>query len=283
MRLTPSTRKQQAGINGNAQLIIDTEAIPEGFEMAGLDLSQTITLNGSVGVGTSVSSTLIKSVQVYDETGALVANIETGASLGVAAGISAVKYADSDANPMVSPAIYDQDTVLADNTATSSLYRIIANLVGRAFRIVVNYFKPSLAGFGTQPTDYTASVNAIILAVPRGKALEPKCKLVSIEINSNTRFDFGDETVTEVYHDIVIASVTQLDTGLTGFTHGKNYNPEQIANVQRSTLIDAAPTAVAISGLSLFVAHFMNKSAERATASSSSSITLFGVGKKYGA
>jgi hypothetical protein len=282
MRLTNPNRKQQAGINSNAQLIIDTPNIPDGFELVGIDLVETITPTGSAGTGTSSSSAVIKSVQIFNERGDMVLNAQTGLALALAAAASALKYQDSTAIPPTGPGVFDQDGVLAGNTAVNSLYRIIANLRGRAYRIVVNYFLPTLTGYTTQPTSYTASVNAVLLCVPIALAIEPECAVACIEIDANTRFDASDQSIGAEYHEAVILSTSQLDTNLTGLSHGDmSYNPEQIANLERSTTNNAGLAGVTASGLTVFAIEITNDTSENIVAASSAAITLFIIARNY--
>jgi hypothetical protein len=283
MRLVSPNRKQQAGIAGNAQLILDTMIIPDGFEMAGLELQVEITPTGSVGVGTSRSSAVIKSVQILNEMGEPVFNAETGLAFALAAAASGLKYADSDVVPSTAPAPYDQDGVLAGNALVESLYRIIANLKGKAYRIVVNLFLPTLAGYGTQPTSYTAGINAVLLCLPVARAIEGECVMSCMEIDANTRFDFSDQSIGSEFHDSVILSTSQLDSNLTGLSHADfSYNAEQIADIVRSTISNADQgTGFAASGLTLFAAHTQVPAAGLLKAASSAAITLFAVAKRY--
>jgi hypothetical protein len=282
MRLVNPVRKQQAGITGNAQLICDTLVIPEGFEMIGLDILQSITPTGSAGTGTSVSSTVIKSIQIVNEMGEVVANFGTGLAVALAGAASGLKYYDSDASPSASPAVTDQDGVLAGNAAVLSFYRIIANLKGKAYKVVINYFLPTLAGYTTQPTSYTASVNVVLLVVPLARAIEPECKLAAMEIDTNTRFDFSDQSVGSLFHDAVLLSTTQLDTTLTGLNLGENsYNAEQIADLEQSTTQDNALTGVAASGGTYFAAHVQAARRGLLKAASSASMSIIAIAKDY--
>jgi hypothetical protein len=283
MRLVSPTRKQLAGIAGNAQLVLDTMVIPDGFEMLGLDLSFEITPTGSAGTGTSRTSALVKSIQIFNEQNEPVFNAETGLAMALAAAASALKYNDSDAVPSTSPAAFDQDGVLAGNALVESLYRIIANLKGKAYRIVVNLFLPTLAGYTTQPTSYTAGVNAVLLCLPLARAIEGECKMACMEIDANTRFDFSDQSIGSEYHDAVIISTSQLDTNLNGLSHSDNaYNAEQIADLVRSTILNADQgTGVGASGLTIFALQTQAARAGLVKASSSSAITIIAVAKYY--
>jgi len=182
----------------------------------------------------------------------------------------------SDLIPTTAPGVYDQDGILAANLAVQSMYRVKAAMPGSTFTFSFVLTKAALAGYGTQPTSLTVSVNIGLLVTDASQAAgEPYEYVFGQEIDNQTTFTF-----TQAFNKSVqwaaFASDTQLDTGLSGLSVGADtLNAEQIADLEVATANDATISGVAISTLTEFVILVRPVSPGPIAAASAAGMTLF--------
>jgi len=276
-RVIASTRQQQAGISGNAQLKIDTPFIPQGFKIHGIEASVSVQPTGSAGTGTSPMTAVIKSVQISDENGKTVGNFNTGLAFGLACAESALLDGDDSDVPTAVPGAYDQDGILAGNAAVWSLYRLVAGFKAKRLTALFNFYLPTLGGYGTQPSSYTASLNVAVLCEPVHDAANTNYEVIAAqEIDSNTRFALEDPYLGNSYISASVFSTDELDTQLTGWTHGgQSYNAEQIADLERGFVRDAAPATIAASAGAFYAANSKLSVAGLVSATAASTSLIF--------
>jgi hypothetical protein len=256
--------------------------VPQGMKAQGLELHLTVTPTGSAGTGTDGSHAVIKAIKIENEMGEVVASFNSGLAAAVAAGLQGLIGQDSDAIPADGADVYSQSGVLAGNTAVNSLFRWLLEkgaYDGRIFTITVDFFLPTLAGYSTPPTSYTASINLVVLAINESQA-EASYIIAAQEINSQTKFALEDGSVGSIYHHGAILSTSQLDTNLSGYTHGEPYNSEQIAEIERTVVNNATISGVTIVGATYFVLLTKRIEAAPVQATSTSAISAVLVGKR---
>jgi len=250
-----SGKKTQSGIAGNATLQTATPTIPEGYRAVGAEVLVEVTPTGSSGTGTSKASAVIKSVSMQDEFGKTRLNTNSGLAFALLAAKSSLDYADSSAVPSTSPAAWDQDVALAGNALVLSMYRFRARFKGTSFSLTANFFLPTLAGYSTQPTSYTAGITLVILCLPSYTQSGVFEALSGQDLGTNTQFTFRDAALGNACDEVTLMSTSQLDSNITSWQHGaRSYAAGDIAALEQATAQDATITGVAASGLTLFAA-----------------------------
>jgi len=254
-----SPPKTLAGIAGNQLLETVTLMMPAGFRMHSVELQVNITPTGSAGTGTSPTSAVIKAVRIKNENAKNIGNFNSGLALALAAAKSGIDLLDSTAPDSNQPtkvgAAYDQDGILAANAQVNSIYRLVARFPGQAADVTVSFFLPTLAGYGTQPTSYIATILVVAWGVATGSYTGDYEGMVGLDLGTNTRFEFDDPALGKLVRDATIWSTTQLDTNITAYRHGTNsYESAAVAAMERSGSLDATIAGVVLGSGTYFLA-----------------------------
>jgi hypothetical protein len=121
--------------NAEFNLKLDKIAIPEGMYARGFRLDIDMTPSGS-GTGTSYISSLIDSIEVYNEKGELVFQACADDGIGIASLFSHLLNADEVRTA------FTKKVVAADSTSYNGWWEVLCAMPGKEFSIIVKFVAP---------------------------------------------------------------------------------------------------------------------------------------------